>query len=117
MRRPPINRVAAEVVNAQRILPSQHLPGTDRFQDAHLVRREALRVEFSLGFDLGFGLGVGESGGCLDAVGEFGRLHFFQDFVLFLLVMVFKCVEAEVDGVRDLVLTELTAYIGCSLDD
>ena len=113
----PIDSVAAEAVDAQGILPAQHLPGADGFQDAQLVRREALRVDDGLLLDLRFGLGRGERGGGFGVVGEHGGLHLLEDRFVFVRGVVFERVEAEVDGVVDLFLAELAADIGCALDD
>lgn len=75
---PPIDSVAGEAVNAQSILSTQHLPAANSFQDAQLIRRETLRVNYSLLFDLRFSLGSRESGRGFGIVGERGSFLFFS---------------------------------------
>ena len=125
--RPAVDGVVAEAVDAQRVLPPQHLPGADGVEDLELVGGEALGVDdglaFDLGFDLGLGLrggfrgGGGERGGGLGLVGQHGAFHLLEHRFVLLRGVVFERVEAEVDGLGDLVLAELAAHVRRSLYD
>ena len=112
-----MDSIVGEVVNAQSVLSSQHLPGADGVQDAYFIWREAFGIDQSFLFNLRISLRLSKIGGGFDVLDKHGGFHFLHNRGLFLWGVVFERVETEVHCVGDLFLAELAAHIGRTLDD